>query len=182
MKILYICTHNRCRSILSEAISNHRAGGKIIARSAGSQPAGEVHPLALKHLTEAGIPTDGLKSQSWEEFEDFAPDIVITLCDAAAGETCPVWFGQATKVHWGLDDPSKLAGSEDEIANAFRRTIQRVERRVSDLIAVADGDRRGWAEAIQRLTSESMETPSGDPHFAAVDHSLPTQSKHSSQQ
>ena len=121
MKILYICTHNRCRSILSEAITNHRAAGALIARSAGSQPAGEVHPLSLKYLAEAGIPTRGLKSQSWDEFEDFAPDVVITLCDSAAGESCPLWFGKAIKLHWGLEDPSKLSGDESAIAAEFGR-------------------------------------------------------------
>ena len=87
MKVLYICTHNRCRSILSEAITNHVAGDVITAKSAGSQPAGEVHPLSLKYLNEAGIPTEGLQSQSWDEFEAFAPDLVITVCDSAAGES-----------------------------------------------------------------------------------------------
>ena len=120
MKILYICTHNRCRSILSEAITNHFASDHIQAKSAGSQPAGEVHPLSLRYLNEAGISTEGLQSQSWDEFEDFKPDVVITVCDSAAGEACPVWFGQSIKMHWGLADPSKLEGTEEEIAAAFR--------------------------------------------------------------
>ncbi|MEC7468708.1 MAG: arsenate reductase ArsC, partial [Pseudomonadota bacterium] len=126
MKVLYICTHNRCRSILSEAITNHVAGDVITAKSAGSQPAGEVHPLSLKYLNEAGIPTEGLQSQSWDEFEAFAPDLVITVCDSAAGESCPVWFGKSVKVHWGLSDPSKLTGSEEDIARAFNDTITQI--------------------------------------------------------
>ncbi|MFT5314067.1 MAG: arsenate reductase [Paraglaciecola sp.] len=134
MKILYICTHNRCRSILSEAITNHVANGLIEARSAGSQPVGEVHPLSLKYLQEAGISTEGLRSQSWDEFEDFAPDIVVTVCDAAAAETCPVWFAHTIKVHWGLADPSKLTGSEQEIAEAFRGTITQITQRVHSLL------------------------------------------------
>lgn len=134
MKVLYICTHNRCRSILSEAITNHFAGGKIIAKSAGSQPVGEVHPLSIKYLQEAGISTDGLRSQSWDEFEDFAADLVVTVCDSAAGETCPLWFGKSVKVHWGLADPSKLQGSEEQIAEAFRATIEQIKQRVQQLI------------------------------------------------
>ncbi len=130
MKILYICTHNRCRSILSEAISNHVACGKIEARSAGSQPVGEVHPLSLKYLEKSGIDINGLRSQSWDDFEEFAPDIVVTVCDSAAGEACPLWFGNSIKVHWGLADPSKLTGSEDEIAAAFLDTITEIKRRV----------------------------------------------------
>jgi len=134
MKVLYICTHNRCRSILSEAITNQFADGKIVAKSAGSQPVGEVHPLSIKYLQEAGITTDGLCSQSWDEFEEFKPDLVVTVCDSAAAETCPVWFGKSLKVHWGLVDPSKLQGSETQIADAFRATIEQIKERVEQLI------------------------------------------------
>ncbi|AJQ95651.1 arsenate reductase ArsC [Gynuella sunshinyii] len=155
MKILYICTHNRCRSILSEAITNHKAGGRIEARSAGSQPAGEVHPLSLKYLAEAGIPTTDLRSQSWDEFEDFAPDVVVTVCDSAAGEACPVWFGKTLKVHWGLEDPSKLSGSEEDIADAFRHTIQLISDRVDALLTVAAMDKTQWADALAALGAHS---------------------------
>jgi arsenate reductase len=145
MKILYICTHNRCRSILSEAITNQFSANtfdkndkgsknsKIIAKSAGSQPVGEVHPLSIKYLQEMAISTDGLQSQSWDEFETFAPDLVVTVCDSAANETCPVWFGESLKVHWGLVDPSKLQGSELQIADAFRMTIKQITQRVEQL-------------------------------------------------
>ena len=134
MNVLYICTHNRCRSILSEAITNHFADGKIIAKSAGSQPLGEVHPLSIQYLQEAGIATEGLRSQSWDDFEQFAPDLVVTVCDSAADETCPLWFGKSLKVHWGLADPSKLQGSEAQIAKAFRATIEQIKQRVEQLV------------------------------------------------
>ncbi|WP_340679121.1 arsenate reductase ArsC [Paraglaciecola sp.] len=137
MKILYICTHNRCRSILSEAITNHLAKGIIEAKSAGSQPVGAVHPLSLKYLSAAGITVAGLQSQSWDEFEDFAPDVVVTVCDSAAGESCPVWFGNSIKVHWGLSDPSKVEGTEEEIAQAFQACMQLITERVAILKAVA---------------------------------------------
>ena len=136
MKILYICTHNRCRSILSEAITNHVSAGRIIAKSAGSQPAGAVHPLSLKYLSEAGIPVDELRSQSWDEFEDFHADVVITVCDSAAGESCPVWFGNSVKVHWGLSDPSKLQGSDAELAAAFKASISEISDRVQQLLSI----------------------------------------------
>ncbi|MFT6899594.1 MAG: arsenate reductase [Paraglaciecola sp.] len=136
LKILYICTHNRCRSILSEAITNHLGKGKIVAKSAGSQPVGMVHPLSIKYLNEAGIATDGLRSQSWDEFETFAPDLVITVCDAAAAETCPLWFGNGAKVHWALQDPSKMSGSEAQIADAFRGTIDEITERVQALLTL----------------------------------------------
>lgn len=130
MKILYICTHNRCRSILSEAITNHMSEGKLQAFSAGSQPVGEVHPLSLKYLDEKGISIKGLKSQSWDDFEQDQPDIVVTVCDSAANEACPVWFGDTVKVHWGLSDPSKLEGSEEEIRSAFYEVMNTIEKRV----------------------------------------------------
>lgn len=136
MKILYICTHNRCRSILSEAITNHLSQGQLEAFSAGSQPAGEVHPLSLKYLAEKGISTEGLKSQSWDEYETVQPDIVVTVCDNAAAETCPVWFGDTIKVHWGLSDPSKLEGSEAEVRDAFYSTMETIEKRVKKLLAL----------------------------------------------
>lgn len=134
MKILYICTHNRCRSILSEAITNQISKGNLIAFSAGSQPVGEVHPLSLKYLAEKGISTESLKSQSWDDFEAEHPDIVVTVCDSAAAETCPVWFGDTVKIHWGLPDPSKLTGSEEDIRDAFYSVMHTIEQRVQALL------------------------------------------------
>jgi len=138
MKILYICTHNRCRSILCEAITNASDNPQLEARSAGSQPAGEVHPLSLKYLAERGFNTDGLKSESWDEYEDYQPDLVITVCDSAAGETCPLYFGNTLKLHWGLEDPSKIQGSDEEKARAFHHTIDLIEKRVEALSNIAN--------------------------------------------
>jgi len=136
MKILYICTHNRCRSILSEAITNHVSDDSIEAYSAGSQPVGEVHPLSIKYLEEKNIPVHGLRSQSWNDFEQDQPDIVVTVCDSAANEACPLWFGNTIKLHWGLSDPSKLKGSETEIRDAFFKTIEIIETRAAKLMGV----------------------------------------------
>lgn len=136
MKVLFICTHNRCRSILCEAISNQLGQGRIQARSAGSQPAGVVHPLSLQYLEETGYSTEGLQSQSWDEFENFDADLVVTVCDQAAGESCPVWFGKSLKMHWGLEDPSKIQGEPEQQAQAFRQTIQLIEQRVRALLAL----------------------------------------------
>ncbi|MBU2979787.1 arsenate reductase ArsC [Alteromonas sp. C1M14] len=157
MKILFICTHNRCRSILSEAITNKIAGGVIDARSAGSQPVGEVHPLSVKYLQQTGYPTDSLKSQSWDEFEDFHADVVITVCDAAAGEACPVWFGKSIKVHWGLADPSKIEGSEEDVKTAFLNTIKIIEQRATKLakIATQDLDTASLKVALNDLGAQS---------------------------
>jgi len=140
LKILYICTHNRCRSILSEAISNHVGAGRIVAKSAGSDPADAIHPLSLKYLSAAGISTEGLLSQSWHELEAFLPDLVITVCDAAAGEVCPVYFHSSLRAHWPLIDPSKLKGSEQAMASAFHATMRIIQSRIDALLAV-DADR-----------------------------------------
>jgi len=134
MKILFICTHNRCRSILSEAIVNHLSNGRITAASAGSQPVGEVHPLSIKYLSEAGISTQGLISQSWDELESFNADVVVTVCDSAAQEACPVWFGKAIKLHWGLKDPSKVQGSEQEVKAEFLTCMSEIEKRVQAML------------------------------------------------
>ncbi len=157
MKILFICTHNRCRSILSEAIANQNARGLIEARSAGSQPAGEVHPLSLHYLRQRGFATDGLKSQSWDAFEDFAPDLVITVCDSAAGESCPVYFGKSLKVHWGLEDPSKVEGDDDVKEQAFMTCIDEIERRISRLatLAVEQHDRESLRKALAAIGAQA---------------------------
>lgn len=134
MKLLFICTHNRCRSILCEAIVNQRAGGGLRAASAGSAPAGAVHPLTLRYLSERGYDIAGLSSQSWDELEDFKPDRVITVCDSAAGEVCPLWMSDISKEHWGLPDPSKVEGERAAHA-AFMSVIDRIEANVDQWLA-----------------------------------------------
>jgi arsenate reductase (thioredoxin) len=155
LKILYICTHNRCRSILSEAITRHIAGDVIAAKSAGSQPAGAVHPLTIKYLEKSGFDTHGLISQSWHEFETFAPDVVVTVCDSAAGESCPVWFGSSVKVHWGLSDPSKTEGSEEQTEQAFMDCIEEITQRVLALKKLAEtvnyADKNQLRETLKNL-------------------------------
>ncbi|MBT5006049.1 MAG: arsenate reductase ArsC [Halieaceae bacterium] len=133
MKLLFICTHNQCRSIIAEAVANHCGEGDMEARSAGSEPSGQVHPLSIRYLSAAGIDTSRLSSQSWDEHEAWRPDLVITVCDQAAAEPCPVWFGDALQAHWGLADPSRLEGSEEEIAAAFEATINTLESRITAL-------------------------------------------------
>ena len=136
MKVLFLCTANSCRSILSEAVFNHLAPVGMKAYSAGSQPKGEVHPLSLKTLDKAGIATEGLYSKSSDEHESLAPDFVITVCDKAAGEACPVFFGPAVKAHWGLADPSDYRGSPEEVEAAFEATLERIKTRVQAFLAL----------------------------------------------
>ncbi len=133
LKILFICTHNRCRSILAEAIANSDGEGLIEARSAGSEPAGEVHPLTIKYLAEHNIPVINLQSESWDKYEDFDPDLVITVCCKAAQEICPVWFGKSRQLHWELEDPSAIVGDEMEIASAFTNTINILKNQIDKL-------------------------------------------------
>lgn len=129
MRILFMCTANSCRSILSEALFNHLAPAGFVAVSAGSFPKGQVLPRSLATLKQAGIAIDGLHSKGNDAFEDNPPDIVITVCDKAAGETCPVYFGPALKTHWGLEDPSEVNGDEAAINAAFHATLARIELR-----------------------------------------------------
>ena len=134
MRVLYICTHNRCRSIMAEAITRQIAGQIIVARSAGSRPEGRVHPQALNALQGAGYNTEGLRSKSWDELADYNPDLIITLCDSAAGEPCPLWFEDCQRWHWGLTDPSRIHDDEATVAAAFSATIKELEELVGRLI------------------------------------------------
>lgn len=136
MKVLFMCTHNRCRSILSEAVFNHLAPDGFEAVSAGSHPSGEVSLLTLNALKRAGITTEGFYSKSSDVFADAPPDVVITVCDRAAGEACPVYFGHALKTHWGLEDPSALEASEADIQQAFEKTLRIIEQRVQAFLAL----------------------------------------------
>ena len=129
MKVLFMCTANSCRSILSEAVFNHLAPEGFHATSSGSFPKGEVLPRSLSTLQAAGISTEGLYSKGNDAFEDSPPDIVITVCDKAAGEACPVYFGPALKAHWGLEDPSDVQGDEAHLDAAFHTTLDIIETR-----------------------------------------------------
>lgn len=132
MKLLFVCTHNRCRSILCEAITSQRGAGLLEAASAGSAPVDAVHPLTLRYLEERGYQTAGLRSQSWHELEAFDPDQVVTVCDSAAGEVCPLWMGEVDKIHWGLPDPSREEGDEEAVRSAFVAVIDRIENKVDE--------------------------------------------------
>lgn len=151
LKLLFICTHNRCRSILCDAIANQDGQGKLIAKSGGSSPVGQVHPLTLKHLEKHGYSIEGLTSDSWDAHEDFQPDVVVTVCDQAAGESCPVWFGNSIKLHWGLNDPSKLAEDEAKADAAFTDVISIIKDRTAKLGAVADKGLTGDALKTELL-------------------------------
>ncbi|MCP2052877.1 UNVERIFIED_ORG: protein-tyrosine-phosphatase [Pseudomonas fluorescens] len=136
MKVLFMCTANSCRSILSEAIFNHLAPSGFEAISSGSFPKGQVLPRSLSTLQAAGISTEGLYSKGNDAFEGSPPDVVITVCDKAAGEACPVYFGPAVKAHWGLEDPSDVQGDEASVDAAFKATLSTIERRCKAFLAL----------------------------------------------
>lgn len=139
LNVLFLCTHNSARSILAEATLNHIGKGRFQAFSAGSSPREnqQPNPMALQVLTNAGIPTEGLRSKSWDEFgKPDSPhmDLVITVCDNAAGEVCPYWPGQPATAHWGYADPSEVEGDEAKKREAFRQTLFAIRRRLELLI------------------------------------------------
>lgn len=137
--VLFICTGNSARSILAEGLLNHIGRGRFQAFSAGSLPKGEVHPLALQELRDLGIPTDGFRSKSWEEFAQAgAPemDFVFTVCDQAAGEVCPVWPGQPLTAHWGMPDPTAAEGSDAVKQQAFRAAAVTMKRRLELMMSL----------------------------------------------
>ena len=130
MKILFICTGNSCRSLMAEAIANHIGSEKLQAKSAGSQPAGFAHPMALASLKNHKIPASGLFSKSWDVFESSSFDVIITVCDSAANEQCPVFHGPAKRLFWGLPDPAGVTGSDAEIEAAFQTTFDRLKNHI----------------------------------------------------
>ena len=131
--VLFLCTGNSARSIMAESILNQLGGGQFVAYSAGSFPSGSVHPLALELLRQNGIPTASLRSKPWDEFAvPGAPalDFVFTVCDKAAGETCPIWPGQPMTAHWGIADPAAVKGTHDEKRHAFFNAFRELSQRI----------------------------------------------------
>jgi protein-tyrosine-phosphatase len=137
--VLFLCTHNSARSIIAECVMNRIGSGKFKAYSAGSQPSGKVHPMALALLQRLNYDTKGLRSKSWEEFA--APDapeldFVFTVCDNAADEVCPVWPGQPMTAHWGVPDPSMATGNEAERAFAFADAHRMLNQRIGIFVSL----------------------------------------------
>jgi arsenate reductase len=137
--VLFLCTGNSARSILAESLLNHLGQGRFRAFSAGSYPKGAVHPLALDLLRQEGLPITNLRSKSWDEYATpGAPpiDLILTVCDNAAGEACPVWPGKPTSAHWGIPDPAAVEGSESDRRQAFRTAFDSLGARIQRLIAL----------------------------------------------
>ena len=156
-RVLFLCTGNSARSVLAEATRRDWGGGRFEAFSAGSQPTGRINPFALEQLAADGIPTSGLRSKSWDEFSgDDAPsiDVVVTVCDSAAAETCPVFFGDFVRTHWGLPDPAAVEGSDDDKRAAFAQAHAVIGKRLMALLAIAPdtwSDREVLKRALDRI-------------------------------
>lgn len=149
--VLFLCTGNSARSIVAEAILNKIGAGKFRAHSAGSQPKGQVNPNTLRLLRSLGYDTSEFRSKSWTEFaRPGAPslDFVFTVCDNAAGETCPIWPGQPMTAHWGIPDPAEAKGSEAEIALAFKDAYRMLHQRIGIFVALP-------VQSLDRLTLQS---------------------------
>ena len=135
MNVLFLCTGNSCRSILGEATFNHLAPSGWKALSAGSHPTGQVHPRSLALLAREGISTEGYHSKSWDSLP-VTPDIVITVCSSAAGETCPAYLGPVLRTHWGVEDPAHVTGTEVEIDAAFIQAYRVLRTRIETFLAL----------------------------------------------
>ena len=154
--VLFLCTGNSARSILAESLLNHHGRGKFRAYSAGSFPKGEVNPLALELLERLDLPADGLRSKTWDEFaQPGAPelDFIITVCDNAAGEVCPVWPGHPVTAHWGLPDPAAVEGTQAERLLAFRETVRVLENWIKPFVElpIASLDRLKVQEHVREI-------------------------------
>ncbi len=164
MNVLFLCTGNSCRSILAEATFNHLAPAGWQAWSAGSQPAGYVHPRSLALLAREGIAAAGCRSKSWDALPG-TPDIVVTVCASAAGETCPAYLGPALRTHWGVDDPAHATGSDAEIDAAFVHAYRTLRARIEAFLALPlaelVGDRARLKAALDDIGTLSAPTTTG---------------------
>ena len=154
--VLFLCTANSARSIIAEAVLTHLSGGRFRAFSAGSHPRGEVHPMALEVLEKAGYPVAGLNSKSWDAFTaEGAPemDFVFTVCDKAAGASCPVWPGRPVTAHWGFADPAAVGGSHTEQLRAFWQAEREISNRIKQFVnlPVASLDRIALQHTVRDL-------------------------------
>lgn len=159
--VLFLCTGNSARSIMAEAILNRKGRPNFTAHSAGSHPTGFVHPQAIRQLQLGHLPTDGLRSKSWNEFaKPGAPDLnfVFTVCDQAAKEVCPLWPGQPMTAHWGVPDPASVAGTPEQIERAFHEAFMVLDRRISLLLCLpfSSLDKLALQREIDRIGKENL--------------------------
>lgn len=154
--VLFLCTGNSARSVMSEAILNQRGAGRFKAFSAGSHPTGRVNPVAIEQLQRSGIPVTGLRSKSWNEFAaPGAPelDFIVTVCDNAAGEACPIWPGRPVTAHWGVPDPPAAGGPDERQRRAFHEAFTTLARRIDRLVElpIEELDEQTLAQRLREI-------------------------------
>jgi arsenate reductase len=156
LRLLFLCTGNSCRSIMAEGLLNHYGKERFIAYSAGSFPTGDVHPISLQMLKNKNINTQGYYSKSWDEFIDKHIDIVITVCDSAAGESCPIFPGKPIKAHWGVPDPAKFTGNAEDVKAEFERICNMLEKRIRKFLAlpIEQMEKADLQQALYAIGSE----------------------------
>lgn len=154
MNVLFLCTGNSCRSLISEAVFNHLAPAGLRAISAGSQPAGKLNEKAVALLASKGISTEGYFSKSWDNLP-VTPDVVVTVCASAAGETCPAYLGPVLRTHWGVEDPGHIVGTEEEINVAFEQAYATLRARIEAFLALPpdelQSDRERFKAELDRI-------------------------------
>ena len=160
--VLFLCTGNSARSILAEALVNHLGHGQFRAFSAGSFPKGQVHPLAIELLQWSNLPTEDIRSKSWDEFAtaDAPPlDFIFTVCDNAAGEVCPIWPGKPMTAHWGIADPAGVEGSDTKKGAAFRKALAELEARIKLFVSlpIQSLDRMTLRQELRAIGRASVE-------------------------
>jgi len=154
INILVLCTGNSCRSIMAEALLNELGKGRFTAYSAGSKPAGYVHPQAIACLNRNRIPVSRPSSKSWDDFMDTDLDLVITVCGNAANETCPVFPGAPLKTHWGLPDPAHATGTDAEVAEVFQQVFEALREHIVAFVAACDAADVNDAESLRAVVNE----------------------------
>lgn len=154
MNVLFLCTGNSCRSLISEAVFNHLAPPGLRAISAGSRPAGKLNEKAVVLLASKGISTEGYFSKSWDNLP-VTPDLVVTVCASAAGETCPAYLGPVLRTHWGVEDPGHVVGTKEEIDAAFEQAYATLRARIEAFLALPldelQGDRERFKAELDRI-------------------------------
>lgn len=174
MNILFLCTGNSARSILGEALAGTMSQGRLTGFSAGSHPSGSVNPLAAELCAQMDYPAHKLRSKSWDEFASAdAPvmELIITVCDSAAGEACPLWLGHPATAHWGLPDPAAVTGSDDKKRRAFRAARDAMAKRIDRLLSLPFESmaRDELRAALQRIGEAPVLDPAAEALFARVD-------------
>lgn len=162
--VLFLCTGNSARSILAEAYLNHAGKGRFKAYSAGSHPTGKVNPFAVELLAKNRIDTSGFRSKSWDEFaRPGAPqiDMIFTVCDSAAGETCPIWPGKPITAHWGVADPATVGGSDEDKRKAFQKAFSELSARINLMLAlpIEKLDRHALKNKLDEIGKTTNRTP-----------------------